>query len=86
MLDLEAEYHLSSDRTKLLDRNHNVVATSRDEDGRTVYSPTEVQAAGKVCLKIEFKQVKVCIAYNEAQYCVGWDTVSVEYCAQWGEE
>lgn len=83
MFDLNGDYHLSVDRTQVLDRNKGVVAIARYADGRTVYSPTEVHAAGKICISWDFKEVKVCIEYNDAQACIGWDTVTVEFCVEW---
>ena len=85
MLDPDETYHLSPDRTQVLNDENVVVATARDADGRTVYSPADIQAAGKICVNFEFKEVKVCIEYNEAQVCIGWDTVTVEYCVEWAD-
>ena len=85
MLDPNGAYHLSPDRTQVLNSENDVVAIARDADGKTVYSPAEIHAAGKICIRFEIKELKVCVEYNEALVCVGWDTVNVEYCVEWAD-
>lgn len=76
--------YLSQDKEQLLDKDGNVVAVKKENNGRVFYQEPgfDAQGNGKVC--VGWKSKKVCVNWNDKQICIGWDTV--EYCVKWEYE